>query len=99
MEDACASGAVAIRQAALAIASGEYDVILVGGLEKMTDLQIAEITEALGTAADTQFEIPAGFTFPGFYAAMATAYMHEYGADRNAFFRCRDQESQERCAE
>ncbi len=86
VEDACASGAVAIRQAALAIASGEYDVILVGGLEKMTDLQIAEITEALGTAADTQFEIPAGFTFPGFYAAMATAYMHEYGADRNAFF-------------
>ncbi|MBG0786782.1 MAG: hypothetical protein H0S79_16925 [Anaerolineaceae bacterium] len=86
LEDACASGAVAVRQAALAIASGEYDVVLVGGLEKMTDLQIAEITEALGTAADTQFEIPAGFTFPGFYAAMATAYMHEYGADRNAFF-------------
>lgn len=86
LEDACASGAVAIRQAALAIASGEYDVVLVGGLEKMTDLQIAEVTEALATAADTQFEIPAGFTFPGFYAAMATAYMHEYGADRNAFF-------------
>ena len=86
VEDACASGGVAVRQAALAIASGEYDVVLVGGLEKMTDLQIAEVTEALGTAADTQFEIPAGFTFPGFYAAMATAYMHEYGADRNAFF-------------
>lgn len=86
VEDACASGGVAIRQAALAIASGEYDVVLVGGLEKMTDLHIAEVTEALGTAADTQFEIPAGFTFPGFYAAMATAYMHQYGADRNAFF-------------
>ena len=86
VEDACASGAVAIRQAALAIASGEYDVVLVGGLEKMTDLHISEVTEALGTAADTQFEIPAGFTFPGFYAAMATAYMHEYDADRNAFF-------------
>jgi acetyl-CoA C-acetyltransferase len=25
------------------------------------------------------FEIPAGFTFPGFYAAMASAYMHKYG--------------------
>ncbi len=86
VEDACASGGVAIRQAALAIASGEYDVVLVGGLEKMTDLRISEVTEALGTAADTQFEIPAGFTFPGFYAAMATAYLHEYGADRNAFF-------------
>jgi acetyl-CoA acetyltransferase len=87
IEDACASGGVALRQAALAIASGEYDIVLVGGIEKMTDLQIAEVTEALATAADTEFEIPAGFTFPGFYAAMATAYMDEYDADREAFFR------------
>jgi acetyl-CoA acetyltransferase len=86
VEDACASGGVALRQAALSIASGEYDVVLVGGLEKMTDLQIAEVTEALATAADTQFEIPAGFTFPGFYAAMATAYLDEFDADRDAFF-------------
>jgi acetyl-CoA C-acetyltransferase len=86
IEDACASGGVALRQAALAIASGEYDIVLVGGLEKMTDLQIAEVTEALATAADTEFEIPAGFTFPGFYAAMATAYMNEYDADRDAFY-------------
>jgi acetyl-CoA acetyltransferase len=87
IEDACASGGVALRQAALAIASGAYDIVLVGGIEKMTDLKIAEVTEALATAADTEFEIPAGFTFPGFYAAMATAYMHEYDADREAFFR------------
>jgi len=86
VEDACASGAVAFRQAALAIASGEYDVVLVGGIEKMTDLHIAAVTEALATAADTQFEIPAGFTFPGFYAAMATAYMAKYNAPREAFY-------------
>lgn len=86
IEDACASGGVALRQAALAIASGQYDVALVGGLEKMTDLSIAAVTEALATAADTQFEIPAGFTFPGFYAAMATAYLAEYKADHEAFF-------------
>lgn len=87
LEDACASGAAALRMGALAIASGEYDVVLVGGLEKMTDLHISEVTEALATAADTQFEIPAGFTFPGFYAAMATAYMAEYGAPKEAFYR------------
>jgi len=80
VEDACASGGIAVREAALAIASGIYDVVLVGGLEKMTDLPIAEVTEALATAADTQFEIPAGFTFPGFYAAMATAYIDKYDA-------------------
>jgi acetyl-CoA C-acetyltransferase len=87
IEDACASGGVALRQAALSIASGEYDVVLVGGLEKMTNLPIAEVTDALATAADTEFEIPAGFTFPGFYAAMATAYMAKYNAPREAFFR------------
>lgn len=86
IENACASSGVALRQAALAIASGQYDVVLVGGLEKMTDLHIAQVTEALATAADTQFEIPAGFTFPGFYAAMATAYMHQYNAPREAFY-------------
>jgi acetyl-CoA C-acetyltransferase len=86
IEDACASSGVALRQAALAIASGQYDAVLVGGVEKMTDLDIAAVTEALATAADTQFEVPAGFTFPGFYAAMATAYMHEYNAHRDAFY-------------
>jgi acetyl-CoA C-acetyltransferase len=45
----------------------------------MTNLPTAEVTDTLGTAADTLFEIPAGFTFPGFYAAIATAYMHKYG--------------------
>ena len=86
VEDACASSGVAVRQAAFAIASGQYDVVLVGGVEKMTDLSIAATTEALGTAADTKFEIPAGFTFPGFYAAMATAYMAKYDATREAFY-------------
>ena len=54
-------------------------MVLVGGIEKMTNLPTAEVTDTLGTAADTLFEIPAGFTFPGFYAAIATAYMHKYG--------------------
>ncbi len=85
VEDACASGGVALREAVFAIASGMYDVVLVGGVEKMTDLPINEVTEALATAADTQFEIPAGFTFPGFYAAMATAYMDAYEASPEAF--------------
>lgn len=85
VEDACASGGVALRQGVLAIASGLCDMVLVGGVEKMTDLPINEVTEALASAADTQFEIPAGFTFPGFYATMATAYMHQYNADPQAF--------------
>ena len=79
VEDACASGGVALRQGVMMIASGMADVVLVGGAEKMTALNTAAVTEALATAADMPFEIPAGFTFPGFYAAMASAYMYQYG--------------------
>jgi acetyl-CoA C-acetyltransferase len=80
IEDACASSGVALRQGLMAVASGFHDIVLVGGIEKMNNLPIAEVTEALATAGDTLYEIPAGFTFPGFYAAMASAYMHQYGA-------------------
>jgi acetyl-CoA C-acetyltransferase len=80
VEGACASAGLALRQAILAVASGAYDVVLAGGVEKMTDLPIEKVTDTLATAADALYEIPAGFTFPGFYAAMATAYLHEYGA-------------------
>ncbi len=79
IEDACASGGVALRQGAIAIASGVYDVVLVGGVERMTALPTAEVTDVLGTAGDALFELPAGFTFPGFYAAIASAYLHRYG--------------------
>ena len=79
VEDACASSGVALRQGVMAIASGMYDVVLVGGVEKMTNLPTTEVTDTLATAGDALFEIPTGFTFPGFYAAMATAYMAKYG--------------------
>ncbi|MFN2222235.1 MAG: thiolase C-terminal domain-containing protein [Candidatus Promineifilaceae bacterium] len=85
IEDACASSGVALRQGIIAVASGLYDIVLVGGIEKMTDLPIAEVTDTLATAADILYEIPAGFTFPGFYAAMATAYMDRYGATPESF--------------
>ncbi len=45
------------------------------------------MTNALASAADTLFEIPAGFTFPGLYATMATAYLEKYDADPDAFAR------------
>lgn len=87
IEDACASSGVALRQGVLAIASGAVDAVLVGGIEKMSNLPIAEVTDTLATAGDTLYEIPAGFTFPGFYAAMASAYMNEHGATPEALMR------------
>jgi acetyl-CoA C-acetyltransferase len=79
VENACASGATALRQGIMAIASGMVDVVLVGGAEKMTNLPTSDVTDTLATAADVPFEVAAGFTFPGFYAAIATAYMARYG--------------------
>lgn len=87
VEDACASGGVALRQGMLAIASGLYDIVLVGGIEKMTDLPIERVTDTLATAADSLYEVPAGFTFPGLYASMATAYMDQYGANSDVFLK------------
>lgn len=87
VEDACASAGVALRQGILAIASGLYDIVIVAGVEKMTDLPTEKVTDTLATAADEQYEIPAGFTFPGFYASMATAYMHAYGATPETFMK------------
>lgn len=81
VEDACASSGVAFRQGILAIASGLYDMVLVGGIEMMTKLPTAKVTDTLAAAGDMLYEIPAGFTFPGFYAAMASAYLDRYGAD------------------
>jgi acetyl-CoA C-acetyltransferase len=85
VEDACASSGVALRQGIIAVASGLYDIALVGGIEKMTDLPTDRVTDTLATASDALYEIPAGFTFPGFYAAMATAYIARYGATPEAF--------------
>jgi acetyl-CoA C-acetyltransferase len=66
VENACASGATALRQGVMAIASGMVDVVLVGGAEKMTNLPTADVTDTLATAGDVAFEIAAGFHLPRF---------------------------------
>jgi len=78
-EVACASSAAALRLGIFSVLSGFYDVVLVGGLEKMTKRSTPENTEFLGMAADFPFEQWTGVTFPGLYALMATAHMHRYG--------------------
>ncbi len=86
-ENACASGSAALRSGIMAIASGMYDIVLVGGIEKMTDLPTSEVTDTLATASDALYDVPAGFTFPGLYASIATAYMDKYGATPESFMK------------
>lgn len=78
-EAACASSGVALRSAICAVRSGLSDVVMVGGVEKMTHRPTAEVTEYLAMASDYPFEQWNGMTFPGLYALMATAHMHQYG--------------------
>ncbi len=80
VEDACASSGVAVNIGAMAIASGAYDVVMVGGVEKMRGLSTGGVTDTLAMAADALYEVSAGFTFPGLYAALATAHFAEYGS-------------------
>lgn len=78
VEAACASGGVAFLQGYLAVASGMYDLVAVGGVEKMTDVEPGQATEILSAAMDYEWEAYFGATFPGVYALMATRYMHDY---------------------
>jgi len=79
VEGACASGGLAFRMGVLAIASGLYDVVCVGGYEKMTALPTPAVTDALACACDVSYEAIPGATFPGLYAEMAVAHMKKYG--------------------
>jgi acetyl-CoA C-acetyltransferase len=78
-EAACASSGAALRAGIYAVMSGLADVVLVGGVEKMTHRTTAEVTEYLAMASDYPFEQFHGITFPGLFALMATAHMHAYG--------------------
>jgi len=81
IENACASSGVAVNMGVLAIASGLYDVVMVGGVEKMRNLTTEEVTNTLAMASDDIYEVAAGLTFPGLYALMATAHFAKYGSN------------------
>ncbi len=78
-EGACASSGIAFRQGVMSIASGVNDVVCVGGVEQMHELNTEGVTGALAAAADTTYEYFAGATFPGLYASVATAHFHKHG--------------------
>ena len=82
VESACVSGGLAFRQAFIDIASGMNDIVLAGGIEKMTDVTGDMATYALATAADQEYEVYNGVTFPGLYAMMAVDHMNKHGTTR-----------------
>jgi acetyl-CoA C-acetyltransferase len=79
LEAACASSGVALRQAILSIMSGIYDIVIVGGVEKMTHRSTSDATEYLAMASDFPMEQWNGITFPSLFGLIATAHMERYG--------------------
>ncbi|HSA83756.1 MAG TPA: beta-ketoacyl synthase N-terminal-like domain-containing protein, partial [Patescibacteria group bacterium] len=83
IEGACASGGLALHAAINGILAGQYETVMVLGVEKMTDCQPDEITSGL-MAAGSDEERLSGITFPGIYALMAKEYMEQYGVSEEA---------------
>ncbi len=79
VEAACASGAAAFRAALMAVASGDVESALVVGVEKMTDKAGRDVTAALATAADADYEVDQGVSFVGINALIMRRYMYEFG--------------------
>ena len=82
VEAAGASGGLALRQGYMAVASGMHDIVVVGGAEKMTDVGDNESNEIQSSAADEQWEVTFGATFPSLHAMIARRHMHDFGTTR-----------------
>lgn len=78
-EGACASGSLALRDAFIWVASGYYDFVLVGGVERATAMGTPLATRTFAMFGDSRYEYPAGFTFPAAFALLAHLYADKYG--------------------
>jgi acetyl-CoA C-acetyltransferase len=79
-EAACASGSAAAFNSYSAIKSGQMDVALVVGAEKMRQIDMPTIMEMIGRAGHYMWEFENfGMTFPAYYAVHAVQHMEKYG--------------------
>lgn len=78
-EAACASASVAFRDAVMWVASGFYDIVIAGGVEKFTHMGTPQVTGALAMIEDSHYEEFTGLTFPGVFAMLAHQYADKYG--------------------
>ncbi|MBN1761842.1 MAG: thiolase domain-containing protein [Methanomicrobia archaeon] len=78
VEAACASGALALHLAVLAVASGWYDLVIAAGVEKMTDVEPDVAEDLLASSVDRKWEAIYGATLPALFAMMARTHMERY---------------------
>jgi acetyl-CoA acyltransferase len=85
VENACACGSSAFREAWLCVASGLYDVALALGAEKLFCDNTPKTMAALASSSDTEIVGETGWSFPTWYALNTRMYMKEYGATQEHF--------------
>jgi acetyl-CoA C-acetyltransferase/acetyl-CoA acyltransferase len=78
-EGACASGSMAVRDAFMWVASGFYEIVLAGGVERAATMGTPLATRTFAMFSDARYEYPAGITFPGVFAMLAHLYSAKYG--------------------
>jgi acetyl-CoA C-acetyltransferase len=79
IENGPASGASAIKQGFLAVASGMYDVVLVTGAERMREVNNLDATDFIATLTHPSAEYVYGVTLPAHAAMFTRLYMEKYG--------------------
>lgn len=84
IEASTASGGAAVRQAYLAVKSGEYDLVMVGGVEKMTDVYGSEILDLTSSVLDREWEAFFGATPAALAAISARKYMADFKVEKDA---------------
>jgi acetyl-CoA C-acetyltransferase len=78
-EAACATGGAATLAAYSAIASGQVDIAMVIGAEKMSEVDTQTIIDVIGRAGSYLWEFENfGMTFPAYYAIYAMSHMANY---------------------
>jgi acetyl-CoA C-acetyltransferase/acetyl-CoA acyltransferase len=78
-EGACASASMAVRDAFMWVASGFYDIVLAGGVERAATMGTALATRTFAMFSDSRYEFPSGVTFPAIFAMLAHMYSAKYG--------------------
>ena len=80
VEAACASGSAAVRDAYLNVASGQSEISMAVGLEKMTEVNTLTAIELMGRGGSYVWEFENfGMTFASYYAMFAVAHMNKFG--------------------
>ncbi len=77
-DGACASGSMAVRDAFLLVASGVYDMVLAGGVERAATMGTPLATRTFAMFSDARYEYPSGITFPAVFAMLAHLYSDKY---------------------